>query len=101
MNFENINFYGLIIGASSFLIIGIFHPLVIKGEYYFGKKAWLAFLFVGIIAIILSLFVNNNILAIVLGVIGFSSLWGIKEIFEQVQRVLDGRFPKNPKRKYE
>ncbi|MBR6132510.1 MAG: DUF4491 family protein, partial [Bacteroidales bacterium] len=30
------NFTGLIIGAATFLCIGVFHPLVIKAEYHFG-----------------------------------------------------------------
>ena len=29
---------GIMIGVATFLIIGIFHPLVTKGEYYFGGK---------------------------------------------------------------
>ena len=33
-------FTGLIIGVATFLIIGLFHPLVIKGEYYFGTRIW-------------------------------------------------------------
>ena len=33
-------FNGLIMGISVFLIIGIFHPIVIKAEYYFTKKSW-------------------------------------------------------------
>ena len=32
------NWQGIIIGISAFLIIGIFHPIVVKGEYYFSKK---------------------------------------------------------------
>ena len=27
---------GLAIGVATFLIIGLFHPLVIRGEYHFG-----------------------------------------------------------------
>ena len=30
------NLTGLLIGGATFLIIGLFHPIVIKGEYYFG-----------------------------------------------------------------
>ena len=100
MNLENLNYYGIALGAISFLIIGIFHPLVIKAEYYFGRKIWWAFFIVGIIASTLSLLTNNIFLSVTLGVFGFSSFWGIKEVFEQEQRVKDGRFPKNPKRKY-
>ena len=32
------NFNGIIIAAVTFLIIGIFHPLVVKSEYHFSKK---------------------------------------------------------------
>ena len=30
------NFIGLIVAIATFVIIGIFHPIVIKTEYYFG-----------------------------------------------------------------
>lgn len=33
-----LNFYGIIIAFASFFVIGIFHPIVIKGEYYFSEK---------------------------------------------------------------
>ena len=32
------NYTGILIGIVTFLIIGIFHPIVIKSEYYFSKK---------------------------------------------------------------
>jgi len=32
------NFEGIIIGIGAFLIIGILHPVVIKAEYYIGRK---------------------------------------------------------------
>ena len=35
------NFTGLLLGLSTFLIIGLFHPLVIKAEYYIGVKSWI------------------------------------------------------------
>ena len=34
------NYVGILIGLATFLIIGLFHPLVIKGEYYFGTRCW-------------------------------------------------------------
>ena len=33
------NWQGIVIGAAAFLIIGIFHPIVVKGEYYFSKRS--------------------------------------------------------------
>ena len=92
-------FYGLIIGAATFLIIGMFHPLVIKGEYYFGVRIWWVFLLLGLLGIAGSLLVANEVISILLGVFAFSSLWGIGEVFEQRKRVQKGWFPANPKRK--
>ena len=43
---------GIVIGIATFLIIGIFHPLVTKGEYYFGVRIWWIFLLMGIAAVI-------------------------------------------------
>ncbi len=100
MNIFDLNYYGIALGAVSFLIIGVFHPLVIKGEYYLGKKMWWVFLFMGLIASILSLLAESTFISVLLGVFAFSSFWGIKEIFEQIERVKEGRFPKNPKHKY-
>ncbi len=93
------NLYGIIIGLSALLIIGIYHPIIIKGEYYFGKKIWWIFLILGLVALTASLFVNNQLFSSILGVFGFSSLWGIHEIIEQEERVKRGWFPKNPKKK--
>ncbi|MFT4004726.1 MAG: DUF4491 family protein [Lacrimispora sp.] len=90
---------GVLIGAISFLIIGIFHPIVIKCEYYFTERVWPVFLVGGILFCILSLFVNQIIISSVLAIIGFSMLWSIKELKEQTQRVEKGWFPENPKRK--
>lgn len=93
------NYTGLIIAVATFLIIGLFHPLVIKGEYYFGVKIWWLFLLAGIAFILASLFVSHPIASPVLGVVGCSCLWSILEVFEQRERVRKGWFPKNPKRK--
>ncbi len=92
------NFSGIILGLVSFICIGIFHPLVIKGEYYFGTRCWWAFATSGIITLIASLFVENIYLSVIFGVISFSCFWSIHELFEQEQRVKRGWFPKNPKR---
>lgn len=93
------NLVGLLIGLCTFLIIGLFHPLVIKAEYYMGVKSWWLFMVAGIICTILSVTVKNGILSILLGVTAFSCFWSIFEIFEQEKRVERGWFPKNPKRK--
>lgn len=95
------NTTGIIIGLATFLCIGIFHPLVIKAEYYIGRRSWWLFLLGGITALSISLAVSNDNLSIICGVIGFSSLWGILEVRQQHERVRKGWFPMNPKRKHE
>lgn len=90
------NLTGLVIGAATFLIIGLFHPLVIKGEYYFGVRCWWVFLLMGVAAVAGSVAVRPILWSTLLAVWGASSLWSIGELFEQRKRVRKGWFPKRP-----
>lgn len=92
------NFSGIIIGVATFLVIGLFHPLVIKAEYYIGVKSWWLFLLLGILSVVASLLVTDLTISILLGVVAFSSFWSIGEVFQQKKRVEKGWFPANPKR---
>lgn len=94
---ENLNFSGVIIGLSTFIIIGLFHPLVIKGYYYLGLKCRWLFLIAGIISLILCILASNTLVSVLLGVTAFSCFWSIKEISEQKERVDKGWFPANPR----
>ena len=89
---------GLVLGLCSFLIIGICHPIVIKGEYHWGQRMKWFFLVAGILLLAGSLLVDNVLVASLLGVGAFSCFWGIGEMFAQEKRVLRGWFPENPKR---
>ena len=89
-------FEGIIIGLASFLIIGALHPVVIKAEYHIGTKIWPAFLIAGLMSLGISLYSENFILSAVMGVLGFSLLWSILELFHQKKRVEKGWFPANP-----
>lgn len=95
----NINYLGVIIAIITFFVIGLFHPIVIKAEYYFGTRIWWLFALVGVVCLGFSLFVEQIILSSMLGVIGCSSFWSIHELFQQRERVRKGWFPKNPNRK--
>lgn len=92
------NFTGIIIGVATFLIIGLFHPLVIKGEYYFGVRCWWVFAVMGVVTVVAALFVDNVLFSTLLAVWGASSFWSIGELFEQRKRVEKGWFPKREKR---
>ncbi|MBR3784635.1 MAG: DUF4491 family protein [Bacteroidales bacterium] len=86
---------GIIIGAATFFTIGAFHPLVIKAEFYLGVGCWWLFLLLGVGCIAGSLF-TVGIWSIILGVVGFSSLWSILELVKQRKRVERGWFPAGP-----
>lgn len=95
------NWDGIVIGAATFLIIGLLHPVVIKAEYFAGKGIWPLFLVLGSLCITCSVLISSVIPASLLAVLGFSLLWSIRELFEQEKRVQKGWFPRNPNKKSE
>lgn len=92
---------GIAIGICTFLIIGLFHPVVVKAEYYWGTRCWWVFLLLGLAGLVGSVLFSHLLLASLSGVFSFSSFWTIKELFEQRERVRKGWFPMNPNRKHE
>jgi hypothetical protein len=48
---------------------------------------------------LVSLLIDDIFLCGGFGILGFSLLWSIYELFKQKERVKKGWFPKNPKRK--
>ena len=94
---ETYNLTGIIIGLITFLTIGLFHPLVIKGEYYFGVKCWWVFLLLGVGGFAATLLLHNVIASAACGVLAFSSFWSIGELYTQRKRVEKGWFPKRKK----
>jgi hypothetical protein len=76
----------------------MFHPVVIKCEYYFGVKCRWWFVVLGIVMCIVAIMIHDIFWSTLSGVVAFSSFWSVKEIIEQRERVRKGWFPKNPKR---
>lgn len=93
------HFQGIIIAVLAFLTIGVFHPIVIKTEYYSGTRYWWLFLVAGIVSLAAALFVAQPLPSSLFGIVGASCLWSIKELFEQKERVTKGWFPMNPSRR--
>lgn len=96
---KGMHFTGLLLAISTFIIIGVFHPVVIKTEYHWGTRPWWLFLAAGLTCVGASLCIDDTILSSIVGVTGASLLWSIGELFEQKKRVERGWFPINPKRK--
>ena len=101
MSLDVLNLEGLAIGISTFCIIGLFHPFVIKGEYYFGQKISWVFGFFGIVTAAIALFCASTFISALLAVVAFSCFWSIKEVADQKKRVEKGWFPMNPKRSHQ
>ena len=71
-----LSFGGIITGLATFIIIGGFHPIVIKAEYYFGTRCWWVFLVSGIAFAVLSLFIENSVASTIVGVVWLSPASG-------------------------
>lgn len=88
---------GPAIGLATFLVIGLFHPLVIKAEYYWGQSSRCVFLGAACLALMAAVFVADIFWSAILSVIGFSSLWSVREITDQKRRIERGWFKPNPR----
>ena len=81
------------------ILTGIFHPVIVKCEYYFSARIWPVFLVLGVASLSVSLCAENEAVSSVAGILGAILLWCIRELKEQEKRVKKGWFPKNPNRK--
>jgi hypothetical protein len=89
------NYFGLLAGVATLLIIGLGFPLVIQGERRFGYLWWPYMLGIGIALIIASLFIYLDWLAVFVGVTGATFVWGSTELKEQAVRAEIGWYPFN------
>ena len=72
-----VNMEGVAVGIVALVMIGVFHPIVIKCEYYFSHRIWPLFLAAGIGFLLAALF-TNGMLSMILGLAGVSCLWSIR-----------------------
>ena len=89
------NTFGLLIGIITLLIIGLGFPLVIQGERRLGYLWWPYMMGIGIVLIIVSLFLQNDWLAVIVGVLGATFVWDSTELKEQTVRAEIGWYPFN------
>jgi hypothetical protein len=89
------NYFGLLTGVATLLIIGLGFPLVIQGERRFGYLWWPYMLGIGIALIVASLFIYIDWLAVFIGIVGATFVWGSTELKEQAVRAEIGWYPFN------
>ncbi len=89
------NVFGILIGITTLLIIGLGFPLVVLGERYFGYLCWPYMASLGVLMIITSLLIQKDWLCAIIGVLGATFVWGSTELKEQAVRTEVGWFPFN------
>jgi len=89
------NYFGLLTGILTLLIIGLGFPLVIQGERRFGYLCWPYMMGIGVVSIVSSLLLQNDWLSVIIGVIGATFVWGSTELKEQAVRAELGWYPFN------
>jgi hypothetical protein len=89
------NFFGLILGLATLLIIGLGFIWVIRGERYFGYLWWPYVMGSGLLLIVTSLFMSNDWASALVGAFGASLVWGATELKEQAVRAEIGWYPFN------
>ena len=89
------NFFGLLTGIATLFIIGLGFPLVIQGERRFGYLWWPYMMGTGILLIAISLLISLDWLAVLVGVLGATFVWGSTELTEQAVRTELGWYPFN------
>ena len=87
------NFFGLILGIATLLIIGLGFVWVIRGERYFGYLWWPYVISLGFALILVSLFIASLWVSALLGAFGASLIWGATELKEQAVRTEVGWYP--------
>lgn len=91
------NIDGIVIGCVAFVLIGLFHPIIIVCEYHFSSRCWPVFLALGALFLALSAECDIPLCSAALGILGMTCLWSIVELKEQKKRVEKGWFPRKPK----
>ena len=89
------NYFGLLTGIATLLIIGLGFPLVIHGERIFGHLWWPYMMGIGILFIISSLFIQIDWFSVLVGILGATFVWGSTELKEQAIRAELGWYPLN------
>lgn len=93
------NFTGIFFGLFTAVAIGLGFVWVIKLEYYVGAHVAKAVAVFGVLVVVASLFMPGFVLSAVVGIIGGTIVWGATELPDQEERVAEGMFPANPRKR--
>lgn len=92
------NYFGLLLGLASLVIIGLGFIWVIRCERYLGTLWWPYLVGFGLLLILVSLFIGQDAISALLGIVGASLIWGSTEFHAQAIRTELGWYPFNAKK---
>lgn len=95
---ETLNLTGLYAAANTLVFIGIGFIWVIKLDYYFGACIKRIILFVGLLLLLASFFIDHFTYAAITGLLAGTLIWGSTEMEDQEERSKKGIFKNNPKK---
>ena len=72
--------------------------MVRKANYLFGTTPAIPLFFLGAGILTASIFVSSDLLSVVMGIVGVTTVWDGVEVIRQENRVRRGHAPENPKR---
>ena len=78
---------GIIVGAYTFIMIGVLHVAVVRIERAIGSQVWPWFVVLGLIFGVASLMASDVLTSALLGVSGFLFAWSGPELRKQRERV--------------
>ena len=84
MNFQ---WAGIAIAVTTLATIAVGHVLVRDLHPKFGTQLCLPFMILGVIVMTISVFIDNNLLSSILGIVGITTLWDGIEYYRQEKRV--------------
>lgn len=93
------NFFGLLLGVATLIIIGLGFVWVIRAEYHLGYLWWPFIMGVGILTVVGSLLISSVWGSALLGILGASIIWGSTELKEQAVRAELSWYPFNTNKK--
>ena len=87
-------YLGLLIGVATLAIIVVSHPIVIKFRVLPWQKVRASVSSWALFVLRARSWLPNQTISALIGILGFTFFWSIKELFEQEKRVQQGRFPR-------
>lgn len=91
LEMTHLNSSGVVVGIVTLISIALGHVLVVESVKRFGVRAWMGFLGVGLLFLVLSLLSGSDVMSAIFGANSFIFLWGVYEVFKYHEKLEEQR----------